>query len=131
VINGGIIFIWSQFLFHEKSRKILKRKIKIKRVITSSLLLRWWDILILTKKRRCPKSDHYWDTFLSFANMLEKLEQRSGMGRLHSCRWIDIRFCAADCNRCFAEAAGDQFDFAFICANVASCVNTRNIRFHF
>jgi hypothetical protein len=113
----------------------LKMKMEIKRVITmihlKFIIKQVGCIDTYKNKRRRPKSDHFWDTFLSFANMPGKLEQRSGMGRLHSCRWVDIRFCAADRDRCFAESAGDQFDFALVCANVPGSVNARNVRLHF
>ena len=52
------------------------------------------------------------------------------MCRLHPCRRVDIRFGAADGDRCFAEAAGDQFNFSVICANVAGCIYARDVRLH-
>lgn len=53
------------------------------------------------------------------------------MHRLKFCVWIEVSFRIVYCCWCFTEAASNEFYFSFICTNVTSSVNARNICFHF
>ena len=59
------------------------------------------------------------------------LKHTRAMHRLKFCVWIEVSFCIVYCCWCFTEAASNEFYFSFICTNVTSSVNARNICFHF